>query len=101
MGVDVAFSRAHIGGLRGLGQAIRREQGFIAFTFELQRVGASLDQPAVFADGPDGATDPGGGFDHLHFGAGAGHGVGDGQSGRSSSQYDRVEHHGRIIDGER
>ncbi len=69
--------------------------------FELKGVGARLHQPSVLADGPDGAADPGGGLDYLHLRAGADHGIGDGQSGRSASEYDRVEHHGLIIEGER
>ena len=99
VGIDVALGRSHIGGLRRVTQPIRGEQGFVRFAFELKGVGSCLHQPSVLADRPDGATDPGGGFDHLHLRAGAGHGVGDGQSGRSGSQDDRVEHHGAIIDG--
>ena len=101
MGIDVALGCPHVGGLRGFGQAIGGEQGFVTFAFELKGVGAGLHQPSVLADGPDGAADPGGGLDYLHLRAGADHGIGDGQSGRSASEYDRVEHHGRIIDPER
>ena len=101
VGIDEAFGRPHIGSLRGLRQAIRSEQGLVAFPFELERIGASLHQPVAFADRPDGSADSGGGLDHLHLRTGTGHGVGDGQSGWSGSEYDCVEHHGSIIKGER
>ena len=101
VGEEVAFRRAHVGGLRDGTEPVGAQQRFVLRSFELQGVRTRFHQPAVFLDCADGTADPGGRLDDLHLRTGADHGVGDGQSGRSSSQYDRVEHHGRIIDRER
>jgi hypothetical protein len=100
VGIDVTLRRSHVGGLRELAQSVGGQKGFVFHAFELQRIRTGLDDPPVFADGPDGAAHPRRRFDDSDLLAGAHHGVGDGQSGRSRSENDGVEHHGSSSDAE-
>ena len=90
VGVDEAFGCPHVGSLRGLRQTVRGQQGFVAFAFELKGIWTGLHHPPAFANRPDGSAHSGSGLDDFHLRTSTDHGVGDGQSGRSSSEDDRV-----------